>query len=216
MNLTQKLRTLLDNFNRVDRFVLQKEGENKAFLEQKKQLESHVISKKDEIILCEKVSLLVQKLTELSRKETLEKIATIVTKALQDVKDPTLEFKINYKMERNQSIAEFAILDNKLKTELDIFDSCGGTIADLVEFALKISLLLKWQPQLSKILILDESFKFVSIQDRYKLGKFIQELSNKLGIQIILISHSQELIEFADKVYRVEHDGTQSLVIPEV
>jgi DNA repair exonuclease SbcCD ATPase subunit len=216
MDSTQKLRSLLDNFNRLDRLVLQKEGENKAILEQKNQLETQLFTKKNDIVLFEKVGLVVQKLTELSRKETLEKIATIVTKALQDVKDPTLEFRINYKTERNTSVAEFVIYDNKLKTELDIFDSCGGTIADLVEFALKISLLLKWQPQLSKVLILDESFKFVSIQDRYKLGKFIQELSNKLNIQIILISHSQELIEFADKVYTIEHDGKKSIITTSV
>lgn len=212
MNALIQLSNLQSRFSQLDRKLTLKEGEHTAILQHKQQLEKQIDDHRHNIVLSEKVGIVVQKLTELSRKETLDKVAAIVTTALQDVKDPNLSFKINYKIERGQSVAEFVIYNSKLGQEMGIMESCGGTIADIVEFALKVSLLLKWQPQLAKIFILDEAFKHVSPEDRPKLANFVKLLSEKLELQIILVSHSPEVTQDAHKVFYVTHDGTKSEV----
>lgn len=211
----KQLDYLLNSHRQLDRLLLQKEGEHKAILSTKVELEKQVSLKKQEAELLEKVVAVVQKLTEISRKETLEKVAAIVTTALQEVKDPNLSFRINYKTERSQAVAEFVVYNSKLKAEMDPIESCGGTLVDIIEFALKISLLLKWQPQLSRVLILDEALKHVSAVDKPAMAQFVRKVTEKLGIQLILVSHSSELISDAHKVFSVSHDGVQSHITVE-
>lgn len=208
MNTLSTVSSLQNKFSQLDRKLTLKEGQHSEVLRQKQQLETQIIQQKEAIILSEKISLVVQKLTELARKDTLDKVANIVTTALQQIKDPNLSFRINYKVEKGQ--AEFVIYNSKLKQEMGIMESSGGTLVDIVDFALRVSLMLKWQPQLSRVLILDESFKFVSVADRDKLASFIRELSEKLDLQIILVTHESELSVQAHKVFRISHDGIKS------
>lgn len=203
---------LLNSHKQLDRMLLQREGEHKAILSAKVELEKQVQLKKQEAELLEKVVAVVQKLTEISRKETLDKVAAIVTTALKEVKDPDLEFRINYRTERNQAAAEFVLYNSKLKMEMDPLQSSGGTLVDIIEFALKVSLLLKWQPQLTRVMVLDEALKHISAIDRPAMAQFVRQVAEKLNIQIILVSHSEELLDHAHKIFKVSHDGYSSIV----
>ena len=40
----------------------------------------------------------------------------------------------------------------------------------------------------------------------------VRELSNKLGLQIIIVTQLEELAENADKVFKVTHNGEHSLI----
>lgn len=212
MDIQTRYNLLTDKFHQLDRALLKKEGEYSALAQSRQGLEDSIEKSRVTVQVYDQAQLVVQKLTELARQDTLDKIAAIVTKALQDVKDPTLEFRINYKLERNQPTVEFKVYDTKLQREMDLILSCGGTLVDIVEFPLKVSLLLKWHPTLAKVLVLDESMKHVATADRPKLASFIRRLSEKLGLQIILITHSTELAASAHKVFQVTHDGTKSEV----
>lgn len=212
MNVPQKLSNLLDKYNQLDRSLLQKEGEFKALLSVESQLRGQIGTKKSEAQLYEKAGVVAEKLTELSRKDTLDKVAAIATTALQEVKDPNLEFKIQYKRERNQAVAEFIVYDSQLKQDMSLEMSCGGTIVDIVELPLKVSLLLKWRPELARLLVLDESFKQIATEDRPKFAQFMRQLAEKLDLQIILVTHSTELASQAHKVFKVSKDGTESQI----
>lgn len=206
------LTDLQTKLHQLDRSLLQREGQYRAILESKTEIESEIQENKKKIELLERVAAVVQKLTEISRKDTLDKVAAIVSTAIQEVKDPNLSFKINYKLERNQAVADFMVYNKKLKAEMDIFESCGGTIADIVEFTLKVSLLLKWQPKLARVLVMDEQLKHISAVDKPAMARFVRQVSERLGIQIILVSHSAEFISSAHKVFSVSHNGTKSIV----
>lgn len=212
MLINHQLNNLSNDFDQLNRILTQKEGESLFVSKQKEQIESKLKQDKEKVILIDKTIAFVQKFTELSRKETLDKMSFIVTTALQDIKDSNLSFKINYDKKRNMPVADFLIHSDLLNKDMGIMESCGGTLFDIVEFSLRVSLLLKWKPSLSRIFILDESFKHVSPQDRPKLAKFVRDLSEKLDLQIILISHSQEVTEDAHKIFAVSYDGIKSTV----
>lgn len=159
-----------------------------------------------------KGSLFLQTLSDSTRAQVSDKIAAIVTDALQKVKDKNLEFKMLLSTERNQTDLKFFIVDKETKQQYDIMTSCGGGIADLVTFPLRIALLLKWNPELSKVLVMDENFKFVSVADQEMLGEFIRQLSEKLGVQIILVTHSPTLTAKAHRVFEVTKTSKDSQV----
>ena len=160
----------------------------------------------------EKSSLFLQSLSDTARIQVIEKISGLVTEVLQAVKDKNLEFKMELGTERGQPDLKFFVVDGLTGKEMDVLESCGGGIADLVSFALRVSLLLKWRPPLERVLICDEQLKFVSVQDQELAGEFIRKLSEQLGLQIIFISHSKTLVEKAHKTFEITKENGVSNV----
>lgn len=154
-----------------------------------------------------KASLFLQSLSDTARIQVIEKISGLVTEVLQAVKDKNLEFKMILGNERGQPDLKFFVVDRLTGKDMDVLESCGGGIADLVSFALRISLLLKWQPKLERVLIADEALKFVSVADQELAGEFVRKLSEQLGLQIIFISHSKTLAEKSHKCFEITKDS---------
>lgn len=186
-------------------------------LSKKATLESMLLSNKNRVAEIDKqsddlskASLFLQTLSDSSRNAILGKISAIVTDVLKKVKDKDLAFQMTLSTERNQLELNFSVVDEATGQTFDILNSCGGGIADLVAFALRVSLLLKWNPSLSRVLVLDETFKFVSVKDQELLAEFVKQLSEKLNLQIILVTHSQTLGNAAHRVFQISQNNKQS------
>ena len=54
-----------------------------------------------------------------------------------------------------------------------------------------------------KIIIMDEPMRFLSEEYQENASEMIKEISNKLGIQFIIVTHNQTLTAYADKVFEV-------------
>ena len=66
-------------------------------------------------------------------------------------------------------------------------------MVDVAAFALRVACLLLHRPPLSRIVVIDEGFKFVSAQYRSNVREMLENLSKDLGIQIIQVTHMEEL-----------------------
>jgi DNA repair exonuclease SbcCD ATPase subunit len=204
--------TVSANFNNLKNLFNQKLGKLDAVTNSLTACEKKI----NELMLNEdtvsKSSLFLQSLSDTARIQVIEKISGLVTEVLQAVKDKNLTFKMELGTERGQPDLKFFVVDSLTGKEMDVLESCGGGIADLVSFALRISLLLKWQPKLERVLICDESLKFVSVQDQELAGEFVRKLSEQLGLQIIFISHSKTLAEKAHRTFEVTKENGISKV----
>jgi DNA repair exonuclease SbcCD ATPase subunit len=100
------------------------------------------------------------------------------------------------------------------KTECDIFlennEGCrinpitdnGGGVVDILSFSLRMAC---WAiSSTDNLIILDEPFKFLSIELRPLAGELLQTLSEKLKLQIIMITHDEDMKEIADKTFIVK------------
>lgn len=205
LSVKSKLEKLKDDFlvkmGRLDAL--------KTRLEQIRGDVERLYSKEDTLL---KASLFLQSMSDSTRSQVLDKISAIVTDALQTVKDKNLEFRMELVTERNQPDLKFYVYDKATNESYDVLESCGGGIADLVSFALRVSLLVKWSPSLSRVLILDESFKFVSVQDQELLAEFVRGLSERLNLQMILVTHSPTLTNRAHRVFTVSKENGASTV----
>jgi ABC-type iron transport system FetAB ATPase subunit len=135
-----------------------------------------------------------------------------VSECLQVVKDPNLEFKMVLQTKANQPVLEMWVRDRTTDQLYDAVQSMGGGLCDLISLSLRISLLVKWSPALSRILVLDEIGKFVSVKDQELLAEFVKRLSLALNIQFVWISHSNVLEKSASKVFEVTKIGEVSHV----
>src|SRR5271157_5590559 len=149
MNLSQQFNTVKDLLNR-------KLGQLESLRDRHSLTNNRVLELTVKEEYTAKASLFLQSLSESSRIQILEKISGIVTDALQTVKDKNLVFQMNLCVKANQPTLDMTILDKLSGQSYDVINSFGGGIADIVSLSLRIALICKWTPSVSRILILDE------------------------------------------------------------
>jgi DNA repair exonuclease SbcCD ATPase subunit len=129
-----------------------------------------------------------------------EYITKIVNLALQSVLPDPPVFSIDFVERRNKTEC-----DLMLDGDRDTSENYAGGERDIVSFALRcIVLSLK---QNRRTLFLDETFKNLSVDYHQAAAVMIKELSEKLKIQIIMVSHIPGLIQSADKIFKLKRKG---------
>lgn len=143
------------------------------------------------------------------RRAKLEnRVESLVDEGLKYVFGSQYSFKIKSELTGKQIRTKFYIQENGL--ELNILDAAGGGIADTVAFLLRIVMLVLKKPAQRRVLILDESLKFLSTEYLTRMAEFIPELAKSLDLQIIMTTHRQELVDAATTVIRVTKVGKES------
>jgi DNA repair exonuclease SbcCD ATPase subunit len=122
-------------------------------------------------------------------------INTVVTRCLQAVfGSESYQFRLVFELKRGQTEARAVLIDAQ-GNELDPVQSVGGGILDVVTFGLRLACLALMRPRPAQVLILDEPFRFLSEQYRENVKRLMVELSEELGIQIILVTHISEFMD---------------------
>lgn len=127
-------------------------------------------------------------------------VANLVTTGLRLVFGEQYTFKIETKILRG-----LPHLDMWIQTEeedLDIVDSHGGGLAEVVSFLLRVVMVvLDSSATEHKTLILDEPFSHLSDGYVPRMASFLRTLVDQTGVQLIVVSHEKELAQEADFAY---------------
>lgn len=143
----------------------------------------------------ENLSLLLQKGQDVAKamqQIAHKKISSIVSKCLTAVFDDPYEFEIIFEQKRNKTEAKPIFKRDGYIIE-DPLSASGGGVIDVASFALRLAAIVLSKPSKRKILILDEPFKFVSKKYRSKIGQILTEIAEGYGVQIIMVTHIEEL-----------------------
>ena len=176
-------------------------GKAKAISEQAKQSQKELQVATDLQGQYEKVSLLFQGVSEVQQAVLINKIERLVSLGLRAVFEEEMTFIINMQTKADQMSATFRLRD-ETGLETDIMDAKGGGVAVLVGVLLQIVMLTLMRGRLAQVLFLDESFSHVSDVYIPRVSTLMHTLSNKLGLQVVMITHQPEFSEDADVVYR--------------
>lgn len=157
----------------------------------------------------DKARALIQQ-AALQTQETLKiRLTAIVTTALRTVfVDKDLAFSVRFESKRGRTEAVLEVGENDIFT--DPIEGHGGGVVDVVSFALRAAF---WSISRSRsVLILDEPFRFLSRDLQSAAAEMIRTLSDKLGLQILMVTHEEALKEVADSIFEVERQGDESVV----
>jgi DNA repair exonuclease SbcCD ATPase subunit len=126
-------------------------------------------------------------------------ISDITTLALEAVfKDP-YELKVDFVQRRNKT--ECDLLFTRDGMEVKPLDSSGGGAVDVAAFALRIASWSMMNPRTRNTIVLDEPLRFLSGDNQERASSMIKELSKRLGIQFIIVTHESILASYADRVF---------------
>tara|TARA_B100000029_G_scaffold510085_3_gene600779 strand:- start:1102 stop:1758 length:657 start_codon:yes stop_codon:yes gene_type:complete len=123
----------------------------------------------------------------------------LVTEALSHIFDKNIDFQINLETYRNQPSIDVMITEDSFV--LDPQKSCGGGMNDIIALIFKIIFVYLSGSQ--KTIILDESLKFLSTNYLQTASNFLSEICNRLKIQLILITHKEDLQLSANNIIAV-------------
>ncbi len=140
------------------------------------------------------------KLATLKTQKGLEyHISSIVTTAQSAIFDDPYDFEVDFVERRGKTECDLWFSKNGNRVP-PLFGSGLGAV-DIAAFALKVASLS--MSHYRQVLILDEPFRYLSLNYHEGAGEMIKEISNNLGIQIIMITHSERMGDQADKVFKV-------------
>lgn len=193
----------MGDFERIEKLFNRSKG---AYSQIQKRLKETVELKKEsekKLKLVEQAQVFLQKVAQSTQEKLKFQIEDIVNLALESVFPNEYEFKIEFNVSRGKTDAELVFLDKRTGQTIDPMEASGGGVIDLTCFALRIS---AWalESGTDNLIIFDEPFKFVSRDLQERAGEILKTLSEKMKLQILMVTHIPEFIEVADKVFEVK------------
>lgn len=141
------------------------------------------------------------------REELRDRVESLVTQGLQAVFRRT-DYRFSFDVElKRGKFGAYPFLYSQFRgkeLKASIVDGHGGGIADVVSFLLRVVVLCLQRPRVSPVLVLDESFRHVSPGCLRGVAQLLRELNRMIGIQFILVTHKEELLDAADVIYRAK------------
>lgn len=177
-------------------------AEKKILTSQLNQNKKDLVENEDHLLNCQKARTVVQIVAEETQKKIEYQVSNLVSLALASVFLDPYEFKLKFVMRRNKTEADMLFIKNG--HEGNPIEIAGGGALDVASFALRVAI---WSIKpTNNVLIQDEPFHFLSRNLQNKCSQMIKKISQKLGIQFIIVSHIPEITDAADKVFNVSYE----------
>jgi hypothetical protein len=154
--------------------------------------------------LCAKTSALLTRIGEAAQESARQMFEDLTTRALQDIFGEELSFHLVPGEAAGQVTLEPVIrsqYDGEV-LETGLLDARGVGMAVVVGFVLQLVMVIK-SPRAGKVLFLDESFAFVSASYRRPLARFLREVADRSGVQVVMSTHDPVYAEEADVLVRL-------------
>ena len=182
----------------------------------RKEIESNLSQKKillNECILLSPFLDTTQALIQETARETQEQLRfhleDIIQTGLETCFPETYNAYVNFENKRGKTECDI-FLKNRNGKRVDPLDSNGGGLVDLVSFSLRIAC---WVISSSApVLFFDEPFKWMDVGLKPVAGELFRSLIKKLDIQVLMVTHDEEMKEIADKIFEVKLNNNKSIV----
>lgn len=190
-----KIEELQNKFHDLSKKVGAVTGEynylQKAYEESSTKLEKL----KNDLDTYQKAVELLQLVSGATREKTKKQFEDLVTSGLQFVFGEGHCFKIEFDRRGNLTTLDFKIVTPEHDEPCNPLDCESGGIIDLISLILRIVIMETSNPKTKGFIVLDENLKGLDKVRLPKAGEFIKQLSDKLGRQIIFISHEDYIID---------------------
>jgi DNA repair ATPase RecN len=200
--MKKHLENLQKDIDIINDAIILKESEYKILKQKSFKLKVRSRNLAKELKYLEKSKIFILTVAKQHKEKIKEYIETIVTNTLQSVYGNEFSFKIDIQQKRDQEEIYF-YLETKDGTLLEPRkDTVAGGILDILSLGLKIA---NWSltPGSYPLLLFDEPMKNLGSLI-YLGGEVLKELTKEFNIQTLLITHEEEFMNIANKVFKLE------------
>jgi vacuolar-type H+-ATPase subunit I/STV1 len=207
MSVEQKLK------DRQDRLT-QLKNENALLSRQAKEAEDKVLQAAEEMQIASEALTFLEEVANSRRGSMKGRIESVLTEALQLVYGAGRSIELSYTVKNNRSHLAFELVkDTKAGEVRRVLDGTGTGlgVSDTVSVPLRLLVLLGSKMS-DRVCVLDECYKHVNPERVPLVVQFLQVLTERLGMQVILLSHHQQLRGEVEAAYEVREGADSSEV----
>jgi len=176
----------------------QRKGHRDRIIEDLKQSEEQVRKFILQARYCEEAQTIISTIAQLTQQELEYHTGELVTLAMAAVFEDPYKLEVEFVQRRGRTETDLWFVRGDSK--IDPMSASGGGAVDVASFALRVALWSLARPRTRNVLILDEPLHFLKGGDLPEKGALMmKEISDRLGLQIIFISHIPDQIEGADR-----------------
>lgn len=162
---------------------------NEKWMEEKKKLKESK-RKYEEI---EKALKIAQAVAESVQRKAHQQLSGLVTTCLKTIFGDEYSFQVRFLQKRNKTEAQLILLKDGHEIT-DALEQDSGGVLDVAGFGSRLACIMLQKPQPRKVMVLDEPFKFVSVEYKPRVAALLEKLSKDFKTQIILITHEKEYV----------------------
>ena len=168
----------------VNRLLADLKAARKAY-----KLEQAALKEIERVLLSQtKAHAIIQHVAQTVQQQAHERIEGVVSKCLEAVFGKLYGFRIDFRRKRGRTEAELILLKDGHEIE-DALNADSGGVVDVAAFALRLACIVLSKPPLEYVMILDEPFRNLDIQNRQSVRMLLEELALDFKIQFIIVTH---------------------------
>jgi len=191
--MNQQLQTLRTTLTR-------KQGQQQKIDNDLINIEGDIVQLKEDVHYTEKARIIIQKVAKATQAELEYYISELVTLAFASVFPDPYQFGVAFEEKRGKTECRMRFLRDG--HEVNPLSGSGGGPLDIASTTLQFTI---WSLNKTRAIIgLDEPFRFLSRDLQPKAGEMLKEVSKKLGLQILMVTHSEDLAACADKGFKFD------------
>lgn len=188
--------------------VSQAEGRRIGLAEDRAKLYARSLQLTTDLDTIQKAQALIQDTAKETQDQLRFHLQDLVNSALESVFPGVYQFRLEFPFNRKSTEADIYLL--KDGGRVDPLDSSGGGVVDVICFALRV---VAWSIGKSdNTIILDEPFKWLSVNLRPLAAELLRLLGKQLHLQLIFVTHDPELVSVCDRIFRVTQEDEISIV----
>lgn len=148
--------------------------------------------------LNQRSSEIIKKWLEDLLEENVNSIADLATSGLRHIiQDQNLTFRIKQEIKYNRLSMRFILEEDGV--EADPMSSFGGGAVLVASFILRLAMMSRLK--MANLLLLDESMSALAVRYIPAAAEFMRQLSEKTGVNILMVTHNEEFIANAHRAY---------------
>ncbi len=163
-------------------------ADRKSAIKQYKEEKINLKESNQQLKYIQEAQTITQQIAQLVQQQAHERIEGVVSKCLEAVFGDTYGFKIHFERKRGRTEAKLVLLKDGHEIE-DVLNSDSGGVIDVAALALRLACIVLSKPALKRIIIMDEPFRNLDLQNREKIRILLEELSMDFKVQFIIVTH---------------------------
>jgi DNA repair exonuclease SbcCD ATPase subunit len=192
--------------NRLER----RKGKKQQIIETLSILRAELQALSKSLVLHEKAKEVIREVGIKTQQQLVYHISDITSLALDTIFDDPYSLEVEFVQRRNKNECDLLFVRNGER--IDPLSASGGGAVDVASFALRIASWSMQMPHSRNTIILDEPLKFLSMDHQEQASQMIKEISKRLNIQFIIITHNEVLASYADKTFTTSINNGKTTV----
>jgi len=177
-------------------------GKLNLLKESYKETLQNIQAKEKSLIYHEKAKEIIREVGRKTQEQLQYHISDITSLALEGIFPDPYKLEVEFVQRRNKT--ECDIYFSRNGERVDPMSASGGGAVDVASFALRIASWSLQKPHTRPVIILDEPMRFLSEDLQEQASTVLKEISEKLGIQFIIVTHEPTITAYADRVFEVQ------------